>query len=433
MVDLAENNESEVYLSKRISEWFIRQGLRGFMSVYSVSMIFGKLIGRYSKWFVNDNGFDILLTGNFYSDNWVMSHLRPLVMSRHVSRLRVVSVYQVPSLDKMEIIYPPAWLVRFIGPTPARLLIFVWMGFHTRPHIVGGYHLLMNGLAAALLARLIGARSLYNSCAGPQEVIGGGYLNSETKLFSKLRSPDRILERQLIRAVAYSDLVITRGSRANTFFRQHGVKTRIHIVTGGIDGSRFYPSDSPPNTDLILVGRLGSVKRVDIFLQAVKKVCDVLPGVTAVIIGGGPKRNSLEQLAKRLGIEQNVSFVGHKRHVEKWLRQSKIFVLTSDSEGLSLAMIEAMLCGLPAIVSNVGDLGAIVENGVNGYLVDRRVPEAFSERIVTLLKDPDRQVRFGLAAHQSAKKYEISMVSQLWDEVFESIRKDIKISSRGLN
>jgi glycosyltransferase involved in cell wall biosynthesis len=56
-----------------------------------------------------------------------------------------------------------------------------------------------------------------------------------------------------------------------------------------------------------------------------------------------------------LGIDRNVRFAGHQNTVEDWLRKSKVFVLTSDSEGLSLSMMEAMMCGLPAIVSDVGE------------------------------------------------------------------------------
>ena len=58
-----------------------------------------------------------------------------------------------------------------------------------------------------------------------------------------------------------------------------------------------------------------------------------------------------------------MSFVGHQEDVAAWLSKSRVFVLTSDSEGLSLSMMEAMMCGLPAVVSDVGDLGDLSKMG----------------------------------------------------------------------
>jgi glycosyltransferase involved in cell wall biosynthesis len=79
--------------------------------------------------------------------------------------------------------------------------------------------------------------------------------------------------------------------------------------------------------------------------------------------------------------------------------------------------MEAMLCGLPAVVSHVGDLGELVEDGVNGFLVADRTPEAFAARLVELLTDPGRLSRFAEAAHRSAERYEIHTVSDRWDEI----------------
>ena len=135
------------------------------------------------------------------------------------------------------------------------------------------------------------------------------------------------------------------------------------------------------------------------------------------LVGDGPLRQGLEQQARTLGIDANVVFVGHQRDVAAWIQQARLFVLTSDSEGLSLSLVEAMLCGLPAVVSAVGDLGDLVENDVNGYLVSDRSPQAFALRIVALLTDPDRWTRFSQAARNSAERYGIAEASGLWSAI----------------
>ena len=64
------------------------------------------------------------------------------------------------------------------------------------------------------------------------------------------------------------------------------------------------------------------------------------------------------------------------------------------------------MCGLPAVVSDVGDLGDLIEHGVNGYLVPRRSPQLFADRLVELLSDEAKRRAFSLAAHRSAMQYE---------------------------
>lgn len=359
---------------------------------------------------------DILLTGTFYSENWISPHLKPLAMSNSCRRLIMVATSPVPVIDKVEAVYPPRLLVSLLGQIPARLLTFIWVGLTTRPHIVGGFHLLLNGLASILLARLIGARSLYFCGGGPREVIGGGYL-TENRLFSLLKEPDLAIENQLIEAVKEFDFIITMGSGTVKFFKEQGVDSNFNIMPGGFDGSRFCPSEEPPTADIVFIGRLSEVKRVDIFLRAVKCLVNRNLDVTAVIVGDGPSRQTLEDLSHELNLSSHVSFVGYREDVETWLKSSRIFVLTSDSEGVSQAMIQAMLCGLPVVVSKVGDLGDLVEDGVNGYLITERTPELFAERLCHIMTNHEVLSAMRKAARSSAEKLVLEGVAEEWDKI----------------
>lgn len=363
------------------------------------------------------DGADILLTGTFYSDQWLATHLVPLARSRGCRRLRMVASVRIPPIENVEAVYPPRWLMQAVGAVPARLLTFAWLGLTTRPHIVGGFHLLVNGLLAVLIARVIGARSLYICGGGPREVLGGGY-STENRLFNRLGVPDPVIERQLLRAVAACDVVITMGTRAVEFFRERGIRTAYHIVPGGFSREVFFPADTAPSVDLILVGRLSAVKRVDVFLRAILALRNTLPNVTAAVVGDGPLRASLEQLSASLGLDRQVRFVGHQGDIHAWLQRAKVFVLTSDSEGLSQAMIQAMMCGLPPVVSHVGDLADLVQDGVNGYLVSDRTPEAFADRFRVLLTESDHWRRCSLAARHTAERFEVNNVSRQWDAIW---------------
>jgi L-malate glycosyltransferase len=112
---------------------------------------------------------DILVTGTFYSDNWIRSHLLPLAASQACRRLTIVTVHPMGAIPKVEVVRPPALLVRLVGGVVARLAVFAWVAMRSRPDVVGGFHLLFNGLVAGIVARLVGARSLYFSVGGPTE------------------------------------------------------------------------------------------------------------------------------------------------------------------------------------------------------------------------------------------------------------------------
>jgi glycosyltransferase involved in cell wall biosynthesis len=396
--------------------------MRLFMLLQNIALAVAKTFRRPLRQPQNSKGYRILLTGSFDSSNWILSYLRPLVASNGCSHVTMVSVSPMPTLPKVSAVYPPKWLVRIIGATPARLLIFFTTAVRTRPHIVGGYHILVNGLVASAIAPIVGARSLYHCVGGPTEVLGGG-VNGEKGPCEKMGIPDQVVERRLLRSVAACDLVLTMGTKAVTFFQSRGINTNFHIISASIDIEQFAPTDSPPCYDVIFIGRLAEIKRIDILLKALQHVKKTIPNVTAVIVGEGPLRGELEQLSHEIGIDDCVAFVGRQHNIREWLNKSKLFVLTSRSEGLSIAMTEAMVCGLPAVVSDVGDLADLVEDGINGFLVPHQTPELFADRIIELLTNTRKLEAFSQKARQSALRYDIKAMAQRWDNIFDSLRK----------
>jgi glycosyltransferase involved in cell wall biosynthesis len=306
--------------------------------------------------------------------------------------------------------------VRVFGPVPARLCTFAWVALRTRPHVLGAFHLLVNGLFATLVSRVIGARSMYFCVGGPVEILDGG-IWGENRYFARLGGPDALVERWLLEAVQASDLVVTMGTRAERFFRERGITTRCEVVSGGIDTETFQPAHSAPRYDAILVARLVPIKCIDIFLCAIAELAKTRPEVTAVIVGDGPLRGELQDLATQLGLDHAVTFAGQHRDVETWLRASRVFVLTSRSEGLALSLMEAMLCGLPAIVPRVGDLDELVREGVNGHLIEDREPARFAAALGRLLEDEMRLRRFGSAARTDALRFGTAHATELWDQI----------------
>lgn len=116
----------------------------------------------------------------------------------------------------------------------------------------------------------------------------------------------------------------------------------------------------------IYVGRLVEQKRVDRLIAAFTLYSKSFPFDTLYIYGEGPLRESLN----RRESSPNIFFKGRTNEVAKSLRECDYFLITSDWEGLPLALLEAAACGLPIVASNVGNVPEIVKHGVNGYLVE---------------------------------------------------------------
>jgi len=358
----------------------------------------------------------ILLTGTFYSQNWILNHLRPLAASDHCAKVWLVTTFAIAPVKNVEVVAPPSWLMRSLGEVPARLIVFTALAIRHRPDFVGGFHLLPNGLLAILLARLIGRASVYFCGGGPREVEGGGFY-SGARSMRLLKAPDDALETKLLRAISEFDLVITMGGSARDFFRSRGARNRIEVVPGGIDAASFQPVEGPKLYDLILVGRLHRVKRIDLFLRVVSLLAQTRADVSAVVVGGGELEETLKQLAVRLRVDGLVTFAGPQHDVASWLARSRVFVLTSESEGLSLALMEAMTAGLPCVVSNVGELKELVQHGSTGFLIDDGSPDTFCFFLSRLLESESVRRQFSDACRRVASQLTVAQTAQRWDRV----------------
>jgi L-malate glycosyltransferase len=408
-------------VKQRLRRWIWHFIVRHITLLSQIALVLAGCIGRSRRRLRAKQGCEILLTGRFSSDNWILAFLEPLSASKECSRIWMVSTNPVPSIPKVESIYPPKWLMKILGVTPARILTFTWAALCKRPHVVGGFHLLVNGIAAAIIGRLAGARSIYFCVGGPAELRDGG-VHSTDNYFRKMETSDSIVEARLLKITSVFDTIITMGTGAIRYLREKGVNADFQVVAGAINSQRFQPVAEDPTIDIIVTGRLVPIKRIDIFLQAVRVVVQKIPDVKAVVVGDGELRKEMLSLAMELGIETNVHIAGYQDDLIHWLQKTKIFLLTSDSEGLSLSMMEAMMCGLPAVVSDVGDLGDLVENGVNGYLVPRRSPKLFADRLIELLLDPQKLKDFSQAARRSALRYGTQNTIEHWDEIITDYR-----------
>ena len=162
------------------------------------------------------------------------------------------------------------------------------------------------------------------------------------------------------------------------------------------------------------VARLDPVKRLDVLLRAVAILqSDASSGepdassgdassgdVDTLIVGSGPEEQRLAALAAQLGIADRVLFAGHQRDVYPWLAALDIFVLSSDWEGMSNALLEAMAVGLPVVATATGGTPDVVVDGETGTLVPPGDTPALARAIQSLLLDPELRERMGQAGQR---------------------------------
>ncbi len=141
---------------------------------------------------------------------------------------------------------------------------------------------------------------------------------------------------------------------------------------------------------LISVGRLTAEKDFPSLLQAFSIVSAALPDVRLWILGDGAERPTLEALIRRLGLSGSVQLLGMRNDVGDWLVQADLFVLSSVSEGLPVALLEALAVGLPVVVTDVGGMPEVLESSGAGLVVPPRDPAALAVAILQIARHPDR-------------------------------------------
>jgi len=135
------------------------------------------------------------------------------------------------------------------------------------------------------------------------------------------------------------------------------------------------------------MGNLVPVKRVHALIEAVAEVSKDLQKVRLGILGDGPEQDRLERLVQELGIDQSVDFIGRRNDVENYINASRVVILVSRSEGMPAAAIESSFCGVPVILTDVGDIRDIFIHGENALLIPVGDRKALMAAILQLLTD----------------------------------------------
>lgn len=174
---------------------------------------------------------------------------------------------------------------------------------------------------------------------------------------------------------------------------------------------------------IISVGRLYPQKNQEMMIRAFAKVADVFPDWQLVIYGEGPLRESLELIVDSLEMKDRILLPGRTEHVIDELRKSKIFCLSSDYEGMSNSMLEAICLGLPVVSTKVSGTEDLLKNGVNGYLVNKDDIESLATIFRRLVPDAELMDKMSLHNLTLSKQFRIDAVVNQWNSLLLKVAK----------
>jgi len=144
------------------------------------------------------------------------------------------------------------------------------------------------------------------------------------------------------------------------------------------------------------------------------------------MIGDGPDRQRSEDLARELGIYQDVRFLGKQEQISEILSISDLFLLPSASESFGLSALEAMACGVPVISTNAGGLPEINVNGVTGFLSNVGDVEEMTANAKIILADNDVLLNFKKEALAQAHKFEKQHIIPQYEELYVEVVKSYR-------
>lgn len=233
---------------------------------------------------------------------------------------------------------------------------------------------------------------------------------------------------RLMRALAnllfpYASGVILQTERSKSFFCKR-VRNKAVILPNSLNPAFIKPRyEGEREKRIVAVGRMDANKNHEMMLRAFAALADKYPAYTLTIYGDGELHSYLEGLAEELGIADKVSLPGVVFDVAERIERAALFLLTSYSEGVSNALIEALATGLPVISTDVPSGGTVelMTNGENGLIIPTGDVKALENAMDRLLGDPEYADRLGRNAAKIQERLSPDRVNGLWKDYFEKI------------
>lgn len=232
--------------------------------------------------------------------------------------------------------------------------------------------------------------------------------------------PTKIPSNMLIRKVRdflyrFADGVVVQTKKNQKYFSKQ-VQKKSEVIYNPINLREKAGSASfvLKEKKIVSVGRLMPQKNQKMLFRAFKTVLEKYPEYQLVIYGEGPMRETLENYAKELGIENNISLPGSVTDVHERIKNAEFFVLSSDFEGMPNALIEAMCLGLPVISTKVSGATDLIKDHENGILTELDHQEELETAMIELIENPELAEKLAKNATELNDSLELNEIMNQW-------------------
>ena len=227
----------------------------------------------------------------------------------------------------------------------------------------------------------------------------------------------------LLKHYKQADFITVTGSLMKSQMVKKGLNAdNITLLPHSINVDRFPISDpQQAKYNFIFVGELIPRKRVDIILKAFCRVNRKCPQTKLCIVGSGPLEASLKQQAIHLNLTDHVDFIGYTCEVNRYVSQSKIMLIASESEGFPFSLVEGICCGLVSVTTPVGTIRDHIINETNGLFVTPGNADELADKLCRLTEDDKLYKTLRTASLKLRDSFSYASATMVWDEWLKTI------------
>ena len=354
------------------------------------------------------------------NNNLILAKFPPLLAAFPDLELVVVTDRVGPKIERVSYVVPSKWSSRLFGRLLSREFVLFREVARRGVQRVMAYnavpHLLLAFLPAKLFRKpldlhMIAGQLDLDFASRPQVMVN--------RVVRKLKNP-ALLEK-LFRWMAFKHVsrFFVPGQRARQWLLSEGVSAaRVHILHSAVNTERFHPADGARDIDVLIVANLHPRKRPELTVQILERVLASRPSSKFAWIGDGYIRDQVRDWVNASPIRSAVEMIGHTDDVASYYQRSKIFLLNSVSEGLSLAAMEAMASGCIPVAADVGDMPEVIKPNETGYVIERHdQPAPYASAILELLAKEDlRQQLSSSARDLIVREHNYASLTTRWKQ-----------------
>lgn len=214
--------------------------------------------------------------------------------------------------------------------------------------------------------------------------------------------------------------LVVQTERIKSFYSKK-LQARTTIIKNPVTEKVFELQPVEKENRIIAVGRLAYQKNYPMMFRAFAKVQHDFPDWQLVVYGNGPQKDEIRGVIERLGMEGHIILAGKSDHIVEEMNKSSLFVMSSDYEGMSNALLEAVCVGLPVLSTDVSGARDLIDEDKNGFVVPVGDEAAFTSALKQLLSSPEKMEEMGRQSKALAPRFREEQIVGQWEELIKKV------------